>query len=182
MENRGGNVGERDVATDQVWMSVSKYTASGSDGMDVIGLQGQFVQSLDAHAQQYSHLVYEGSRAAGTVPVHAQVDILALKEDYLGILSTDVDQGRGFGVSFLSVPGGGYHLLYKPGLQLFGRAHTYRAGDGDGRSHVAQLLAGFAKVGFEQSVYLSVVPFVTREYYLSVVVENHHLGGRRANV
>lgn len=143
-EDRGRDIALRRILGDEVlYVCLAEYAAARGDGIGLRGLPCQRIQCRHIHIEQHRHLVYEGSRATGTVAIHAQVFRLALLEEHdLGILATDINHRGHLGVTVLHILGCRHHLLHEVQSLALGHAHGHRAGEADAVLHLlTQLLA-----------------------------------------
>ena len=126
VEDGGRNVLTAHVLGHQVLdIRLAEYPATRGYGVDFRAAGGQAIQFFHLHTQYDSHLVDEGTRAARTIAVHAQVlRLLVLEEDHLGVFPADVYQGLHSGICLADGMRGRHHLLHKRKGILFRHAHT----------------------------------------------------------
>ena len=143
MKDTGGNVAARSVLGHQVLnVGLAKHAATRGNGVDALRLQGQAVEFVNAHIEQYGHLVDKRSRASGAVAVHAQVGALALAEEHhFGVLAAYVNHRCYLWMLLLHVACGAHHFLYEGQSGTFRQAHAYAARYGEADGHVAHRLA-----------------------------------------
>ena len=141
-------------------VGLGEYAASGGHRVEVGRLHGEVVHLLVAAAHEHRHLVDEGTRTTGAVAVHAQLHRLAVEEHHFGVLTADIDERLGLGITVAGEDGGRYDLLYECGAQLLGRGHAHRTGDAQTQADVAQLTGDIVEIFAHQFGNLSIVALV----------------------
>ena len=109
------------LVEDGLNVALGEHAAPGGDGVDLLVLQGQFVQLVDGNVHQRGHLVDEGPGAPGTGAVHPLLQGPA-EEDDLGVLAPQLDHRVGVRYVGVHRGGGGVDLLHE--VQPCGLCHA----------------------------------------------------------
>ena len=125
----GGDILRARALIDEgLYVTFGKHAAAGRDGIGALGLFRGLVHLVGTHLQQSGHLVDEGTGAAGTAAVHADLGAVGQEQD-LCVLAAQLDHTVGGGHKPLDCHTGGEHLLHKGHAAAVGQAHTGRTGD-----------------------------------------------------
>ena len=166
--NAGGDVlGAGTLIDQRLHITFGKHAAAGGDGIGTLRLLCSLVHFIGAHLQQGSHLVDEGTGAAGTAAVHAHLGAVGQKQD-LGVLAAQLDDAVGLGHKALDRHAGGEHLLHKGHAAAVGQTHAGRTGDAQ------QLLRLFQN--------MTIMSFVCRIQQFIMLAQHHTLDGGTADV
>ena len=183
MEDRSCYISLRDIAADEILdIGLGKDSATRSHGIDTGRRQGFVAQFLIADSKQCRHLVDEGSRASGTVTVHAQLGVAPLEEHYLGVLTAYIDECLRLGMQPSHIGHGRYNLLYKGRLQLLRRSHAHASRNMHPDLSVPQPAGKVGEIVAQELIHVGVMAFIPFPHEMSFKVQHHHLGGSRPHV
>ena len=179
----GGDIlGAGTLIDQRLHIAFGKHAAAGSDGIGTLRLLCSLVHLIGAHLQQGSHLVDEGTGAAGTAAVHAHLGAVGQKQD-LGILAAQLDDAIGLRHKALDRHAGGEHLLHKGHAAAVRQTHTGRAGDAEQRLASMQLLGINAPQQLLRLFQnMTIMSFVCRIQQFIMLAQHHTFDGGAADV
>ena len=170
------------LVQDRLDVTLGKHAAAGGNGIDLLMFEREFIQLVYRDVHQSGHLIDKSTGTAGTGAVHPLLQCTA-KEDDLGVLAAQLDDGIRIRYVGVDSGSGGVHLLHEVDVRRFGHAQTGGAGDGN-----TYLLAPQLFFNGTQSLRcplsgLGVVPFIRAEEQLVLLVQHHHFyrGGTNVN-
>ena len=140
LEDGGGNVFLlRSLVEQRLNIGLGKDAAARGDRVDDGVVAGELVQAGCVRVEQGRHLVDERAGAARAGAVHALLDA-AVEVDDLRVLAAELDGNVGARDDALDGGLVSDDLLDERHAEPVGEQQTARAGDGDGRRTVADLL------------------------------------------
>ena len=173
----GGNVGFGCTLIEQgLDVGLCEHTAAGSDRIEFLMLQGEFVEFVGSDVEKGRHLVDERARTAGTGAVHAFV-AAAVEENDLCVLAAEFDDGGGVGLDLTDNFPGRPDFLDEGDARRVGESETRGTGERGGEGFSADNFSGFAHESGEGLADLCEVTDVAFEEELALFHHGDLRGG-----
>ena len=160
---------------------LGENTAAGGDGIHFFRTECHLIQLVYADIQQRCHLVDKSARTAGTAAVHALFHT-AGKEDDLGILAAQLNDGIGFGTAFLDGEKCGVDFLHKGQLRRLRQPQTGRTGDADTHGIGGVLLRQLAQLSADGLPHLGEVPLIAGGQHMMFLIQHHRFYRCRSDI
>ena len=180
-EDGGSDIALRRILGDEVlYVGLAEYATARGDGIGLRGLTCQCIQRRHIHIEQHRHLVDEGSRATGTVAIHAQVFRPALLEEHnFGILAADINHRGHLGVAVLHILGCCHHFLHEVQPLALGHTHGHRAGEADAILHLlTQFLAQLPEAVLHAPQHIGIMTLIVGKQRLRAIINGYRFQRR----
>ena len=162
MKDTGCNVLFWEITCHEILdIGLGEDTTAGCHRINMLGVHSQLAHFLVIYSHQYAHLVNKCTGTSGTVSVHAEFhSSIRLEEDYLGVLSTDIDESLCLRMSLTGINRGSHYFLYKFSLQLFCCSHAHASRNADIHFCIANQLVYLIEIMRHKFFDTSVMAFV----------------------